>query len=59
MEPETDFELQGCCSYVVFPTGTVLLGDELFVYYGGADKVICVATIKLKELLDYVLQFRK
>jgi predicted GH43/DUF377 family glycosyl hydrolase len=41
----------------VFPCGSVLLGDELFIYYGGADTVCCVATAKLDELLDYVLRF--
>lgn len=32
--------------------------DELFVYYGAADTVIGVATIKTRQLLDYVLRYR-
>jgi predicted GH43/DUF377 family glycosyl hydrolase len=37
---------------VVFPCGAVVIGEDLFVYYGGADSVIGVATMKLTELLN-------
>jgi predicted GH43/DUF377 family glycosyl hydrolase len=57
LEPETPFEKFGTVNNVVFPTGNVVLGDELFVYYGGADTVCCVATVPVKKLLDYVLRF--
>ncbi len=50
-EPETDYEKRGWVSNVVFPCGEVLIKDKIFVYYGGADKVIGVATISLKDLL--------
>jgi predicted GH43/DUF377 family glycosyl hydrolase len=33
----------------------VVIGDELFVYYGGADSVIGVATMKLAELLNSLI----
>ncbi|MEO0083587.1 MAG: glycosidase [candidate division WOR-3 bacterium] len=49
LEPEKEFETQGNVANVVFSCGAVLLGDEVFVYYGGADTVICVATAKLKD----------
>lgn len=58
MEPETPFEKFGTVNNVVFVTGVVEMGDELFLYYGGADTVTCVATTKTKELLDYVLRYR-
>ena len=58
MEPETSFEKFGTVNNVVFATGSVLLDDELFVYYGAADTVTCVATTKLKKLLDYVKKYR-
>jgi predicted GH43/DUF377 family glycosyl hydrolase len=35
-----------------------VIGDEIFVYYGAADLTCCVATIKLKTLLDHVLSER-
>lgn len=50
-EPETPYEKEGQVSNVVFPCGNVLLGDKLFVYYGGADKVVGVATIKIQEII--------
>ena len=37
---------------VVFPCGSLVIDKILFVYYGGADKVIGVATMKLQTLLD-------
>jgi predicted GH43/DUF377 family glycosyl hydrolase len=44
---------------VTFPCGQAVLGNTLFVYYGGADKVCCVATCPFQELVDYVMQFRR
>ncbi len=51
-EPEMDYEKIGDVHNVVFPCGVVQIKDTLYVYYGGADKVVGVATIKLKDLLD-------
>ncbi|PIU98303.1 hypothetical protein COS61_02140 [Candidatus Wolfebacteria bacterium CG03_land_8_20_14_0_80_40_12] len=50
-EPETDYEKKGQMPNVVFPCGAVLLNDKFFLYYGGADKVVGVATIGKDELL--------
>ncbi len=50
-EPETNYEKEGQISNVVFPCGAVLLDDVFFLYYGGADKVVGVATIGKAELL--------
>jgi predicted GH43/DUF377 family glycosyl hydrolase len=36
---------------IAYPGGAVEIGDELFVYYGGGDKVCCVAKIPMDELL--------
>ncbi|HEX7275488.1 MAG TPA: hypothetical protein VF248_07750 [Nitrososphaeraceae archaeon] len=55
LSPEEQFELKGDVNNVVFPTGACILDSKLFVYYGAADKVICLATIELKEILDYLL----
>jgi predicted GH43/DUF377 family glycosyl hydrolase len=56
LEPSEPWELKGIVPNVVFPTANVILDDELFVYYGGGDKVCCVATVKLKKLVDEVLK---
>lgn len=51
MEPETDYEKIGIKPDIIFPCGAVLIKDEIFLYYGGADKVIGVAKIGLKEVV--------
>lgn len=51
MEPEHDYEIEGYYKGCVFPTGNVIVGDTLYVYYGGADKYVGVATCSVKELL--------
>jgi predicted GH43/DUF377 family glycosyl hydrolase len=52
LEPEMLCEREGQVANVVFPCGAVVINDQLFVYYGAADKVIGVATIRLSELLE-------
>ncbi|MCD6508468.1 glycosidase [Candidatus Poribacteria bacterium] len=59
LEPEEEYEWKGFYSGCVFPTGNVVVGDELFVYYGAADRYCCVATCSVKELLKYVLRYRR
>ena len=56
LQPEEPFETKGCYEGggVVFPCGSVVIGDTLFVYYGAADKYIGLATCKLNELLRYL-----
>ncbi|OGD68080.1 hypothetical protein A2996_02540 [Candidatus Campbellbacteria bacterium RIFCSPLOWO2_01_FULL_34_15] len=51
LEAEMSYEKNGIVKNVVFSNGAVVKGDKLFVYYGGADEVLCVATIKLSKLL--------
>jgi predicted GH43/DUF377 family glycosyl hydrolase len=53
--PEFDYELNGVVNNVVFPTGTALFEDELYIYYGAADKCIACASVSLKELLKELL----
>jgi predicted GH43/DUF377 family glycosyl hydrolase len=53
--PDLDYELNGVVNNVVFPTGTALFDDELYIYYGAADKCIACASVSLKELLKELL----
>jgi predicted GH43/DUF377 family glycosyl hydrolase len=55
LEPETYYELNGQVGNVVFPCGAVVIGEDLFVYYGGGDTVIGVATMKLSELMNSLI----
>ena len=52
LEPEADWEVQGDVNNVVFTCGGVLLGTELWVYYGGADTVIGLAKGDASEFLE-------
>jgi predicted GH43/DUF377 family glycosyl hydrolase len=52
LEPETKYENIGWKSGVVYPCGAVIINERLFVYYGGADMVTCVATAQLDEFIS-------
>lgn len=52
LEPEKEYEKVGVVNNVVFSCGMVESKGLLYVYYGGADKVCGVATIKLEILID-------
>jgi predicted GH43/DUF377 family glycosyl hydrolase len=57
LEPKEPYEKFGDVNNVVFPTGACVLdNDKLFIYYGGADKVCCLATADLNYLLDHILK---
>lgn len=51
-EPLEKYEKEGEVANVVFSCGAVVRGDTLFLYYGGADKVIGVATASLAHIVD-------
>jgi predicted GH43/DUF377 family glycosyl hydrolase len=50
LEPETPEEREGQVPNVVFPCGAVLLDEQIHLYYGGADSVICLARIGLTTI---------
>jgi beta-1,2-mannobiose phosphorylase / 1,2-beta-oligomannan phosphorylase len=50
-EPETPYEKEGEVGNVVFPCGVVVRGDTVFMYYGGGDKVVGVATASLSRIV--------
>lgn len=55
MEPEHDYEIEGYYKGCVFPTGNMIKDGTLYVYYGGADKYIGLATCPVDELIDFIL----
>lgn len=55
-KPELEYELRGDVDDVVFPTGTALFGDKLYIYYGAADELIACASVSFKGLIDELLQ---
>jgi predicted GH43/DUF377 family glycosyl hydrolase len=59
LEPEAWYENEGWKSGVIYPCGAVVVKDRLLVYYGGADRVTCVASVKLDELLGHLVGKRR
>ncbi|GAP14336.1 predicted glycosylase [Longilinea arvoryzae] len=57
-EPRELWELRGDVPNVVFSCANPVLDGTVYVYYGGADHVIGLATCALSDLLDYVLTAR-
>ena len=55
--PEYEWEIKGDVNNVVFPTGTALFGDTLFIYYGAADSHIACASLSLSALLKELLLY--
>ena len=55
LEPEEPWELVGDVPSVVFTCGTTEVGDRYHVYYGGADKVIALATADKHALVDFAI----
>jgi len=49
--PIEAWEKNGDVNNVVFPTGTVLKDDRLFIYYGAADKRIAAKSLDIEALL--------
>ena len=54
LAPKTDYERFGKVPNVVFSCGNIVLDNKFFLYYGGADSVVCVATIGMDELLSLI-----
>jgi beta-1,2-mannobiose phosphorylase / 1,2-beta-oligomannan phosphorylase len=51
LAPDMKYENEGFKAGVVYPCGAVVIQGTLFVYYGGADSYICVATANLDHFL--------
>jgi len=57
LEPDKHYENDGKPG-VVYPCGAVVLDKELFVYYGGGDKVVCCATAGLEKFVENIKKDR-
>ena len=58
-KPDLDWELHGYVDNVVFPTGTALFDDTLYIYYGAADLHIACASVSMTELLNELMLNKK
>lgn len=59
LAPLEAFELNGLYGQCVFPTGNVVVGDSLYIYYGAADKCIGLATCQISDLLESLKNCRE
>lgn len=55
LTPEAPYELIGDVGNVVFPTGAVVQGDDLRLYYGAADTCVAMARGSLSRLTQHLL----
>jgi predicted GH43/DUF377 family glycosyl hydrolase len=56
LEPDEWYENEGHKAGIAYPCGAVVKNGTLFVYYGGADTVVCVATANLEEFLQMLIK---
>lgn len=54
LEPMEPYEKYGSVEMVVFPEASMVLDGVLYVFYGAADTVTCLATAPLDELLRWL-----
>lgn len=54
-EPVADYERTGFFGNVVFSNGHLVNGDEITMYYGASDEVICGATLSIEDILSDIL----
>ncbi|MDE2030760.1 MAG: hypothetical protein KGI58_00670 [Patescibacteria group bacterium] len=59
LEPEKAYENEGLKWGVIYSCGAVVKDGTLFVYYGGSDQFVCVASIELDKLLDSLKREKK
>lgn len=55
LEPDFEYENAGKPG-IVYACGAVVRGNTLYVYYGGADHVICAATADLDRFLTEIVE---
>ena len=54
LEPEEEWERHGHVPNVVFSCANLVVDGTVYVYYGGGDHVIGLATCRLEELIQFV-----
>lgn len=59
IEPDEHYENEGHKSGVVYPCGAVKLKDDLIVYYGGADTVVCAATENFNYFVEKLKEHKE
>lgn len=55
LAPMADYETSGFFNQVVFSNGHIVRGDQIDVYYGAADQVICGSSARLTDILGSIV----
>lgn len=53
--PEEEYELYGKVPKVIFPSGALVKGENLNIYYGAVDTTCCLARVGLNDLVEEML----
>ena len=53
-EPRNHWERNGVVNNVVFPEGTSIFDNDLYIYYGAADRVVAWRKVSLNHLLSRI-----
>ena len=56
LEPATIYENSGFKPGIVYLSGAVVKDGELLLYYGASDSYVCVASCKLEDFLQVLLE---
>lgn len=57
-KPDQEWELKGEVNNVCFPTGAIIIENEIYIYYGAADEQIACATVIVTDLLSELLSYK-
>lgn len=59
ISPTAKWEKKGIVNNIIFPSGAVVFDDKLYIYYGAADERIAVASVKINELVNELINQNK
>jgi predicted GH43/DUF377 family glycosyl hydrolase len=59
MEPLAPYEQEGFFGKVIFTNGHLVDGDQVTLYYGAADSVICAAHLSIQSILDSLVPAKR
>ncbi len=56
LAPDAHYENEGYKAGVAYPGGSVIVGNTLFIYYGGADTVVCAAQAPVDTFMKGLME---
>lgn len=54
IEPDRIYENEGYKGGIVYTCGATIKGEDIILYYGGADTVVCAASCNLKNFIQQI-----